>query len=168
MNLSEWIDAHHGALARIGTECGSGFLFAGDIDSSTLERIEAYTGVEMRHRAIVEVYDSCFGGVVVICAGDEYGKVDFPAPVTAGTEIPMQFYQNLSDEIAKTVALDYEWALRKYYLATRGREREAAVTEIYMCQRFFKSASFALLMPTCDGEDIMRLIETKVKKELGS
>lgn len=166
MILSEWIKNHHGEVARIGTKDGAGFIFAGIVDSFTLNHIYRYVRVQTQCREVVEIRPSAFVGYVVIIAGTEYGNRECPQydRVKVHDDVPIAGYQRLADEVAKICAMDYEHALIKWYTAIRERDRAAADADIYICERFFKSDSFALLMPNVNGEEVMSLIEKKVKK----
>ena len=75
MMLSEWIKQNKGCVARIGTNSGPGYVFAGVVDSFTLNHIEACTHVKMHAREVVEVYPSVYDGVIVIVTGQEYGML---------------------------------------------------------------------------------------------
>lgn len=166
MYLSQWINEHKGIVARIGANAGSGFIFAGIVDSFTLNHIEAYTGIKMHARQVVEVYPSIYGGVIVLINGQESGKKDCSKFVNKYAEVPVHCYQSLVDSVAKIAAEDYEHALLRFHYAKRERDIERATADMYLAQRFFLSDSFALLMPGADGADILRLIEQKVDKML--
>lgn len=164
MYLSQWIKAHHGTVARIGAKNGAGFVFAGLVDGFTLNRIYRRTQIDMRLREVIEVYPSTFAGVVVLIAGSERGTEECPQYDRKHTlsEEPIEAYQRLADAVAQTCAVDYEHALIKWYTAVRERDRNNADSEIFICERFFRSDSFALMMPNVNGETVLRLINDKV------
>ena len=151
-------------VARIGTNAGSGFVFAGTVDSFTLNHIEAYTGVKMHLREVIEEYPSAYSGVIVIVTGQEYGKEDLSDMHKKGAKIPIELYHALIGEVARIAAEDYENACLRFHYAKRERDIERASADMYLAQRFFRSDSFALMMPNVDGEDILRLIEQKVDR----
>ena len=167
MMLSQWVKNNKGIVARIGTDAGSGFIFAGNVDSFTLNHIEAYTGVKMHARQVLEEYPSVYGGVIVIVAGYEYGKKDCGDLQKTGVEIPIERYRELVDTVAKIAAEDYEHALLRFHHAKREYDIERASADMFIAQRFFKSDSFAVMMPNVNGEDILRLIEQKVDRMIG-
>lgn len=166
MYLSQWINEHKGIVARIGANAGSGFIFAGIVDSFTLNHIEAYTGIKMHARQVVTEYPSIYGGVIVLINGQETGKKDCSLLVNKDAEIPIHYYQSLVDNIAKIAAEDYENALLRFHYAKREKDIDRASADMYLAQRFFRSDSFAVMMPDADGDDILRLIEQKVDKML--
>ena len=162
MILSEWIKRNKGKTAKIGTKEGSGFIFAGTVDSFTLNHIEAYTGLKMHQRQILEVYPSAYGGCIVIIRGKETGKKDTAIPKMYTDTVQIENYQALIDAVARTAAETYEHALTAKLFGTRSQEySEYDITE---CRQFFLSDSFALMMPNVDGEDVLSLIEKKVYK----
>ena len=166
MILSQWIKTHHGEVARIGTKDGAGFIFAGIVDSFTLNHIERYIGVKTHAREIIDVYPSAFSGHVVIIAGSEYGYKECPQydrPQKIDEE-PFEAYQKLADAIAATCITDYEHALIKWYTACRERDRTAADSDIYICERFLRSPVFAQLKPHVNGEELITLIDKRVKR----
>ena len=162
MILSEWIKNHKGHTAKIGTKDGSGFVFAGTVDSFTLNHIEAYTGTKMHERAVVETYPSAYGGHIVIIRGREHGNKDTPTPVRNTDTVPMENYHALVGAVAKIAAEEYERALTAKMFSTSKRSQEYSEYEINECRRFFLSDSFAILMPNVDGDEVLRLIEKKV------
>ena len=166
MILSEWLKTHTGEVARIGTKDGAGFIFAGVVDSFTLNRIYRYIHAQTHARKVLEVLPSAFVGYIVLIEGSEYGSAECPQYDKApnNDDVPIEGYKRLADEIAKTCALDYEHALIKWYTAIRERDRSAADSDIYICERFFRSPVFAQLLPHVNGEDVMKLIDEKVKK----
>lgn len=158
MMLSEWIKQNKGCVARIGTNAGSGYVFAGVVDSFTL--------VKMHAREVVEVYPSVYDGVIVIVTGQEYGKMDrSECGEKPGAEIPIELYQSLICEVARIAAEEYETALLKFKYAVKDRDVDRATGEMYLAQQFFLSDTFALLMPHVNGEDVLHLIEQKVEKK---
>lgn len=169
MLLSQYLKQHKGEVVRIGTRNGAGFVFAGTIDAFTLNHIEAYTHVKMHDREVLEVYPSCFVGQIVIINGIEYGHKDCPEFDTAAVtdDVPIENYQRLIDTVAKEVAQEYERALMTWYCSPSEKAKNNADAEIYFAERFFKSPIFAALMPNVNGDDVLRLIEQKVKKNIG-
>lgn len=166
MMLSEWIKQNKGCIARIGTNAGSGYVFAGVVDSFTLNHIEACTHVKMHAREVVEVYPSVYDGVIVIVTGQEYGKMDrSECGEKPGAEIPIELYQSLIGEVARIAAEEYETALLKFKYAVKDRDVDRAAGEMYLAQQFFLSDTFALLMPHVNGEEVLHLIEQKVDKK---
>lgn len=164
MFLSQWINEHKGTVARIGTNAGSGFVFAGKVDSFTLNHIEAKTGIKMHARQVVDEYPSAYSGVIVIVTGQEYGKEDLSDLHKKGALVPIELYHALIGEVVKIAAEDYENACLRFHYAKRERDIERASADMYLSQRFFRSDSFAILMPHVDGEDVLRLIEQKVDR----
>lgn len=162
MILSEWIKKNKGDTAKIGTKGGSGFIFAGKVDSFTLNHIEAYTGVKMHGRDVLETYPSAFGGTVVLIRGKEHGNKDTPVPPITG-EVPDGNYHALIGMIAKSAAEEYEHALM-VKVFSNNRKHENVEYQIKECRQFFLSDSFALLMPHVNGEEVLHLIEQKVYK----
>lgn len=163
MMLSQWIKEHKGCTVRIGTKYGSGYVFAGTVDSFTLNRIEVNTGLKMHAREVMHERESIYGGLIVIVTGGESGKEDkSDTGEKTGANVPVEQYQSLIGEVARIVAEDYESNLLKFQYAVRDRDIQSATTEMYVCQRFFLSDSFALLMPHVNGEEVLRLIEQKV------
>ena len=112
MFLSQWINEHKGTVARIGTNAGSGFVFAGKVDSFTLNHIEAKTGIKMHARQVVDEYPSAYSGVIVIVTGQEYGKEDLSDLHKKGALVPIELYHALIGEVVKIAAEDYENAAK--------------------------------------------------------
>lgn len=164
MILSEWIKNNKGQTAKIGTKQGSGFIFAGTVDAFTLNHIEAYTGLKMHERTVLETYSSVYGGHIVIIRGKENGLKDIPTNVRYMETVQIQNYQSLIDAVAKCAAQDYEQALTKKMFSTSKKAQEYSEYDINQCKQFFLSDSFALMMPNVNGEDVLRLIEKKVYK----
>lgn len=169
MILSEYIKEHKGEVVRIGTKNGAGFVFAGTVDSFTLNRIERVTHVKMHDRDVLEVYPSAFVGSIVLINGTEYGREEAPEydTVPVSDDVPIENYQRLVDYIAQSTAEDYEHALITWYCSPRETAKKNADATIIQCERFFRSEIFATIMPNADGEDILRLIEKKVKRDIG-
>lgn len=169
MILSEYIKEHKGEVVRIGTKHGAGFVFAGTVDAFTLNRIERQTRVKMHDRAILEVYPSAYVGQIVIVEGQEGGRAECPeydvAQVSAA--VPIENYQRLVDFIAQSAAEDYYHALMSWYCSPSEKAKNNADATIIQSERFFRSSTFAALMPRADGDYILHLIEKKVKRELG-
>lgn len=167
MMLSQWIKQNKGCVARIGTNAGSGYVFAGVVDSFTLNRIEANTHVKMHTREVVEVYPSVYDGVIVIVTGQEYGKQDrSQCGEKPGADVPIELYQSLIGDIARIAAEEYQTALLKFRHAVKDRDVDRATGEMYLAQKFFLSDTFALMMPHVNGEDVLRLIEQKVDRKI--
>lgn len=169
MILSEYIKEHKGEVVRIGTKNGAGFVFAGTVDSFTLNRIERVTHVKMHDRDVLEVYPSAFVGSIVLVNGTEYGREESPEfdRLPISDEVPIENYQRLVDFIAESAAQDYEHALVLWYCSPSEKAKQNADATIVHCERFFRSDMFATLMPNANGEDILRLIEKKVKRDIG-
>lgn len=169
MILSEYIKEHKGEVVRIGTKNGAGFVFAGTVDSFTLNRIERVTHVKMHDRVILDEYPSAYVGSIVLINGTERGTAVAPefdkAPVS--DDVPIENYQRLVDYIAQSAAEDYEHALITWYCSPSETARKNADANIIQCERFFRSEMFATIMPNADGDDILRLIEKKVKRDIG-
>lgn len=165
MILSEWVKNHKGQTAKIGTKDGSGFIFAGTVDSFTLNHIEAYTGTKMHERAVIETYPSAYGGHIVIIRGREYGNKDTPTPVRYTETVQMENYHALIGAVAKVAAEEYEHALTAKMFSTSKRAQEYSEYEIMECRQFFLSDSFATLMPHVNGDEVLHLIEKKVHQE---
>lgn len=168
MMLSKWIKEHKGVIARIGTNNGSGFIFAGTVDSFTLNHIEAYTGIKMHDRNIADIYESLYGGVIVLVEGRECGNVICKEDkVEAFDDVPIEYYQAVADTIASAMAQDYYSALIRNRINKRTQDLNSAELDIYQCRQFFLSDQFAILMPHADGREILRLIEEKAEKQFG-
>lgn len=164
MILSEWIKKHKGHTAKIGTKTGSGFIFAGTVDAFTLNHIEAYTGLKMHERTVLDTYPSAYGDHIVIIRGKENGLKDIPTNAQYTDTVQIQNYQSLIDAVAKVAAQDYEQALTKKMFSTSKKAQDYSEYELTQCKQFFLSDSFALMMPNVNGEDVLRLIEKKVYK----
>lgn len=162
MLLSGWIKANKGMLARIGTKNGSGYVFAGVVDSFTLNRIERYKGVKMHARRVLEVFPSVYGGVNVLVDGSEYGTCehDFMPPIP--DDIPIEHYHELIGSLTKMAAEDYMNALLKFRFAVKPHEIVKAAADIRISAEFFTSPYFATLMPHVDGYDVLTLLERSV------
>lgn len=168
MMLSEWIKNNKGVTARIGTKNGSGFIFAGIVSSFTLNAIEVYTGIKMHARNITDIYESMYGGVIVLIQGRESGNaICKEDKFKAFEDVPIENYQRIADTIAAEMARDYYSALIRLRISRRTQDKNSAEGDIYLCRKFFLSDSFATLMPNANGEEILHLIEKKVEEQFG-
>lgn len=167
MMLSQWIKENKGSIARIGTERGSGFIFAGKVDSFTLYHIERYTRFKMHDRGIVRVEPSTYGGYIVIIEGCECGNLDCKEDrKQALPDIPIEYYQRIADMLCACYAQDYVDAVIKMHFAIHTKEINAAEAQIYICDQFFMSPQFATLMPRADGRQVLTLLEDKADEKI--
>lgn len=160
MYLSQWIKQNKGILAKIGTKNGSGFVFAGRVNSFTLNKIEAYKGAKMHARQVLEVFPSIYCGMIVIVDGSETGTCELPLP-DMPKNAPIENYHELIGTVAKMAAEDYENALLRFRFAIKPHEIVKAAADIRISSEFFKSPYFAVIMPNVTGEDVLTLIEKK-------
>lgn len=163
VTLSEWLKSHHGAQVRIGTDAGSGFVYTGNVDSTTARTVNAKTHSQMYIREVVEEYKSTFNDdLIVLVKGNEYGKQDTGRRIKPYPDLPIEQYRLLAAEIAKGVVMDYEHALMRNRSSIYKRSADSSELEIKLCREFLLSDSFAVMMPNVDGADLLRLIERKV------
>lgn len=162
MMLSQWVKDHKGDVARIGTRRGSGFIFAGKVDSFTLYHIERYAGIKMHDRRIASIDPSTYGGYIVIIEGGECGNLDCKEDKKQAFEdLPVEYYQRVADSICASYAQDYKDALIKLHFAIHTKEINAAEASLYVCEQFFLGEQFAILMPHASGRQVLKLLEDR-------
>lgn len=169
MKLREFFDSHIGEVVRVGCTEGTGFIYAGLILPETEETIaRKLFRPDVSNLPIIEMFESFYGGTVLIIPGTAYGHEWIPKELERPTpnDCPIEQYQRFADWIAGETAREYIAAYLTSKKASKRTTRETAETEMMMCERFFKSDTFALLMPHVDADDLIMMMQRKALEKI--
>lgn len=171
MNVRTFFKQNEGALIRIGTKGGSGFLYAGvAVYPGSLRIVEMKYRVDIEFREIVKMYESVFGGAVVLIEGDEHGRGWFTGSLDMLPDpelVPLEYYQRLAASICAEMVTDYKDA----YIAKlikRKRWNEDPETVMNRCEQFFRSPRFNIFCPNSSADEIIRLIKRRAERTVKS
>lgn len=162
--LAEWLRKHRGAVVQIGTENGSGFLYAGKAGAFTLDAMRNTYRAEFGALEVLSVYPSCYAGYIVIIPGAFSGKAELPlALVPKFPEAPMENYVRFADYWAAEIVKDYKAALLSVAMGSANTEAENTIIQ---AEKFLHSELFSAICQKADGDEIIRLIKQQVAKEV--
>lgn len=169
MKLREFLDSHIGEVVRVGCTEGTGFIYAGLILPETEETIaKKLYRPDVSNLSIAEMFESYYGGTVLIIPGTANGHEWIPKELERHTPIdcPVEHYQRLADWLTGEIAREYIAAYLTAQKASKRTKRENAETELIMCERFFKSDTFALIMPHVDADDLITTMQRKAMEKI--
>lgn len=164
VTLAEWLNKHRGQVVQIGTDGGSGFLYAGKAGRFTLDAMRSAYRDEFGSAIVKECRPSFYAGYIVIISGFRSGSAELPRQLMPKfPEAPIEHYVRFADYWVGAIARDYKTAL-----ISIGHGKGTGGDEV-VCIRaesFFRSEMFATVCPKADGEEIIHLIKTQARKEI--
>ncbi len=167
MTLREYLDANAGKLVRIGCKDGRGFIYAGliTVPETEAEIAAKFSRPDAYNLPVLDVFKSFFGGDVVTISGAACGNEWIPQGLEKElpTDCPIEHYQEFAAWIAAGAAKIYIEAYLTANTSPKRIIRENAEIEMIMCEKFFESDSFALMMPHADGKDLISLLKKKAR-----
>jgi len=163
VTLASWLRSHRGQVVQIGTKDGAGFLYAGKAGQYTLDAMRSAYNCPFDDLEVLDVYPSAFVGHIVIIPGAFCGKAEIPRELMPKPtqEAPLECYQRFADTIIAEAVKDYKAALICREL---GKVTTNTENEIVHAEAFLRSATFSKLS-NADGEDIIRLVKQRARKE---
>lgn len=162
--LAGWLKKHRGEVVQIGTDRGSGFLYAGKAGGFTLDAMRSAYREEFGSATVTECRPSFYGGYIVIISGFRSGSANLPRELMRKfPEAPIEHYIQFADYWVGAIARDYKTAL-----ISIGHGKGTGTDEVtcIRAEAFFRSELFAIVCPKADGEEIIRLIKTQARKEV--
>ena len=112
------------------------------------------------------MYESEFGGIVILIEGREYGEEWYSGSLDKIPDpdlVPLEYYKRLAFQICAEFVTDYKDAyIAKLMKRRRSGEDPEAIME--RCRHFFKSDRFAIFCPNSSYEEIIRLIEKESER----
>ena len=147
---------------RIGAYEGSGFIRCGRNNDKFRHQVK-----DMHGRRVMAFSESVYGGWIVLVEGKEAGN-DWLNPALEvkpdDSGVTDLQYQRFADTICAQFAEMLRDGIIKTIRAPRDYERIKGEYMIQTSESFFRSDTFAVLMPSADGEDIIALIHERVCK----
>ena len=170
MNVRTFFTNNEGALIRIGTRHGAGFIYAGvAVYPGSIRIIQRKYGINIEYREIMETYESTFGGLVLIIEGGEFGSEWYTGSLDNVPDpelVPPEYYKRLAFQICAQVATDYKDAYIAKKMKRRRRWEDPDVT-MEQCRKFFYSDRFAVFCPDSSAKEIIALIEREAERTVG-
>lgn len=164
VTLAEWLNKHRGQVVQIGTDGGSGFLYAGKAGRFTLDAMRSAYRDEFGSAIVKECRPSFYAGYIVIISGFRSGSAELPRQLMPKfPEAPIEHYVRFADYWVGSIAQNYKTAL-----TTIGNGKGGSVDEatIIRAESFFRSELFSVVCPHAEGEQVISLIKAQARKEI--
>ena len=164
VTLAEWLNKHRGQVVQIGTDGGSGFLYAGKAGRFTLDAMRSAYRDEFGSAIVKECRPSFYAGYIVIISGFRSGSAELPRELMPKfPEAPIEHYVRFADYWVGSIAQNYKTAL-----ITVGNGKGGSVDEatIIRAESFFRSELFSVVCPHAEGEQVISLIKAQARKEI--
>lgn len=164
VTLAQWLNKHRGQVVQIGTDGGSGFLYAGKAGRFTLDAMRSAYKEDFSGAIVKECRPSFYAGYIVIISGFRSGSAELPRELMPKfPEAPIEHYVRFVDYWVGSIAQNYKTAL-----ITIGNGKGGSVDEatIIRSEHFFRSELFSLVCPNADGEEVIHLIKAQARKEI--
>lgn len=165
--VDTFIAAHRGELGRLGCKDGSGFIYAGKLGGYTVDAIRYTYGANISDFPVIDYYGSYYGGWIIIIPGRFNGNAEAPKELEKepNGDAPIEHYIRFADAIAGRAAENYKLALIGVIVGAE-KSRAGYERDIADYENFFRSETFDLICPHCDGEEVLSLIQKEARKEL--